>query len=138
MLAIAPAPYSTTVPEFAPFDVEMVDAGVAEEVLDQVIVMAEYGANLETEGQVDQNDLFAQPDSELYPFRGNFTYPSAELTKIASVAFNTATDFYRATKDEDCQRWANKAIRVARCVPGCKGESMVRTLEGRLGSLVGL
>ncbi|KAJ5463934.1 Meiosis specific protein SPO22 [Penicillium sp. IBT 31633x] len=118
MLAIAPAPYSTTVPEFAPFDVEMVDAGVAEEVLDQVIVMAEYGANLETEGQVDQNDLFAQPDSELYPFRGNFTYPSAELTKIASVAFNTATDFYRATKDEDCQRWANKAIRVARCVPG--------------------
>jgi hypothetical protein len=112
----------------------MVDAETAEEVIDQVIFIVEQGTGFKPkeEGQRDSLSVVLS-ESELYPFQGK--YPAPELIKMASEAFNKATDFYRVARDEDCKRWANKAIRIARQVPGTQGQALVQTLEGRLGSL---
>ncbi|KAJ5437596.1 Meiosis specific protein SPO22 [Penicillium cf. griseofulvum] len=89
------------------FDIDMADAEVAEDVLDRVLEIASEEAGVEQPGYNEQQDLNSdQPDSRLCD---EFTYPAAELIKIATVAFNKATDFYRATRDEDCQRWAEKS-----------------------------
>ncbi|KAJ5441745.1 Meiosis specific protein SPO22 [Penicillium cf. griseofulvum] len=82
------------------FDIDMADAEVAEDVLDRVLEIASEEAGVEQPGYNEQQDLNSdQPDSRLCD---EFTYPAAELIKIATVAFNKATDFYRATRDEDC------------------------------------
>ncbi|KGO73909.1 Meiosis specific protein SPO22 [Penicillium italicum] len=133
-LAIAPA-QDPIGPEFALLDVNMADPEVAEEVLDKVLTMANEEVAVE-EGHNAQHGLSAiQVGSDLGEV---FTYPAAELIKIATVAFNKATDFYRATQDEDCQRWANKAISIAQLVPGAQGKQLVTTLQTRLGSLIGV
>lgn len=133
-LAIAPAQDPNS-PEIAFLDVNMADPEVAEEVLDKVLAMATEEVAVE-EGHNAQHGLNAiQAGSELCEV---FTYPAAELIKIATVAFNKATDFYRATQDEDCQRWANKAISIAQLVPSDQGKQLVNTLQTRLGSLIGV
>ncbi|KAJ5375766.1 Meiosis specific protein SPO22 [Penicillium concentricum] len=114
-------------------DIKMADAEVAEEVLDRVLAIAggETGAEEVKHEQQDSNSIQSDPK-----LRGEFTYPAAELIKISTVAFNKATDFYRATRDDDCQRWANKAIRIAQLVPGIQGRQVVQALQTRLGSLI--
>ncbi|KAJ5780157.1 Meiosis specific protein SPO22 [Penicillium paradoxum] len=137
ILAIAPRLDVQDVPGLAHLNVEMVDPEVAERVLDQVIAMGAAEAEVKSEEQSEQSSLgIPQRDSELYPFRGRFTYPTPELIKIATMAFNKACEFYRVTRDEECQRWANKAISVAQLVPGSEGEAMVRVLRNRLSSLI--
>lgn len=123
--------------EFVSLDVEMADPEVAEEVLDKILAMANEEADFkQEEGLNAQHSLNTMhTGSELCEV---FTYPAAELIKIATVAFNKATDFYRATRDEDCQRWANKAISIAQLVPGAQGKQLVETLQTRLGSLIGV
>ncbi|CAI7602637.1 unnamed protein product [Penicillium glandicola] len=137
-LAIEPVE-DTKNPGFASLDVEMADPEVAEEVLDKVLAIADEEPAIEEDGHNGhdgQQSLNAlQFDSEL---REVFTYPAQELLKIATVAFNKATDFYRVTRDEECQRWAGKAIRIAQLVPGAQGRLLVKTLETRLGSLIGV
>lgn len=134
-LAIAPVQYTSTY-GIACLDVEMADPKVAEEVLDKVLAMADEEAGVEEDEHNEQHGLNAiQARSELGEM---FTYPAAELIKIATMAFNKAVDFYRATQDEDCQRWADKAIRIARLVPGSQGNLLVNTLQTRLGSLIGV
>ncbi|KAJ5847259.1 hypothetical protein N7455_011216 [Penicillium solitum] len=121
--------------QFVYLDVEMADPKVAEEVLDKILAMANE-ADVTQEGFNTLHDLSTMhTGSELC---GVFTYPAAELIKIATVAFNKATDFYRATQDEDCQRWANKAISIAQLVPGTQGKQLVETLQTRLGGLIGV
>jgi hypothetical protein len=123
--------------EFISLDIEMADPEGAEEVLDKILAMANEEADVKQEeglnAQLGLNTMHT--GSELCEV---FTYPAAELIKIATVAFNKATDFYRATQDEDCQRWANKAISIAQLVPGAQGKQLVETLQTRLGSLIGV
>ncbi|OJK00856.1 hypothetical protein ASPACDRAFT_1855400 [Aspergillus aculeatus ATCC 16872] len=40
-------------------------------------------------------------------------FPAVEVQWMASVAFNRAVDFYLAGEDEECRRWAGKAIALA-------------------------
>lgn len=134
-LAITPVPEEGYL-EFVCLDVEMADPRVAEEVLDKILEMAEEKDVNHEEGFNAQHGLNAiHTRSDL---REVFTYPAVELIKIATVAFNKATDFYRATQDEDCQRWANKAISIAQLVPGAQGKQLVETFQTRLGSLIGV
>ncbi|KAJ5392935.1 hypothetical protein N7465_011909 [Penicillium sp. CMV-2018d] len=135
-LAITPVQQADYL-EFVCLDVEMADPVVAEEVLDKILAMANEEADVkQEEGLNAQHGLSTMhTGSELC---GVFTYPAAELIKIATVAFNKATDFYRATQDEDCQRWANKAISIAQLVPGAQGKQLVEKLQTRLGSLIGV
>ncbi|OQE34720.1 hypothetical protein PENCOP_c016G07080 [Penicillium coprophilum] len=130
--AIAPPPFiNANAVDF--LDVKMADAKVAEEVLDRVLAIIDKetsGGEVKKEQQ-DLNPI--QPGSTL---SDDPTYPVAELLKISSVAFNKATDFYRATRDEDCQRWAKKAIRIAQLAPGLQARQLAQTLQTRLGSLV--
>ncbi|KAJ5471687.1 hypothetical protein N7530_009044 [Penicillium desertorum] len=133
-LAIAPVQYATS-SGIASLDVEMADPEVAEEVLDEVLAMADEEAGLEESAHLQHGLHAIQAKSELGKV---FTYPVVELMQIASMAFNKATDFYRATQDEDCQRWADKAIRISQLVPGAQGKQVVEALQNRLGSLIGV
>jgi hypothetical protein len=133
-LAIAPVQYATS-SGIASLDVEMADPEVAEEVLDEVLAMADEEAGLEESAHLQHGLHAIQAKSELGKV---FTYPAVELMQIASMAFNKATDFYRATQDEACQRWADKAIRISQLVPGAQGKQLVEALQNRLGSLIGV
>ncbi|KAJ6177747.1 hypothetical protein N7519_008208 [Penicillium mononematosum] len=133
-LAIAPVQYTTS-SGIASLDVEMADPEVAEEVLDEVLAMADEEAGVEESAHLQHGLHAIQAKSELGEV---FTYPAVELMQIASMAFNKATDFYRATQDEDCQRWADKAIRISQLVPGAQGKQLVEALQNRLGSLIGV
>ncbi|KAJ5855132.1 hypothetical protein N7534_007675 [Penicillium rubens] len=133
-LAIAPVQYTTS-SGTASLDVEMADPEVAEEVLDEVLAMADKEAGVEESAHLQHGLHAIQAKSELGEV---FTYPAVELMQIASMAFNKATDFYRATQDEDCQRWADKAIRISQLVPGAQGKQLVKALQNRLGSLIGV
>lgn len=69
-------------------------------------------------------------------------YPNEELEWLATVAFNRAMDFYLVSADEECRRWARKAIEVADLVDGCSiagngaGASVLgRLLRGNLAKL---
>lgn len=114
----------------------MADAEVAEEVLDKILAMADEEAAVAEERYGTQHSLNAiQVGSEMDYM---FTYPAGELINVATMSFNKAIDFYRATRDQDCQRWAEKAIRVAQLVPGAQGKALVNVLQIRLGSLIGV
>ena len=54
-------------------------------------------------------------------------YPNEELEWLAAMAFNRAMDFYLASADEDCRRWAGKAIEIA---------DEVKYNQGALGRLL--
>ncbi|CAG8897027.1 unnamed protein product [Penicillium egyptiacum] len=134
-LAIGPV-QNTSSSGIACLDVEMADSEVAEEVLDKVLAMADEEAGVEGDAHIAEHGLHAiQAKSELAEV---FTYPAAELIQIATMAFNKAVDFYRVTRDADCQRWADKAIRISQLVPGAQGKLLVGTLQKRLGSLIGV
>ncbi|KAJ5123881.1 Meiosis specific protein SPO22 [Penicillium bovifimosum] len=138
MLAISPDPAPAPVAADGFPDVNMVDAKTAEEVIDRVLSIVEQGTgiNSEEESQLDSGDNLRVnvPDSGLYPFQGN--YPTPELTKMATLTFNRATDYYRVVQDEVCKRWANKAIRLAHQVPGPEGQWLAGTLQAKLDNLM--
>ncbi|KAJ5173573.1 Meiosis specific protein SPO22 [Penicillium coprophilum] len=130
--AIAPPPFIN--PNTIDFlDVKMANAEVAEEVLDRVLAIIDKETS---GGEVKQEEQDSNPIQSGSTLNDEPAYPVAELLKISSVAFNKATDFYRATRDEDCQRWAKKAIRIAQLAPGSQARQLVQTLQTRLGSLV--
>ena len=54
------------------------------------------------------------------------SYPPEEMEWLATTAFNRAVDFYCASQDAECRRWAEKALRLGRAVPD----------GGRLGELL--
>ncbi|KAI2695314.1 hypothetical protein CBS147332_9413 [Penicillium roqueforti] len=135
ILAIEPDPYAST-DRSANLGFKMADAEVAEEVLDKILAMADEEAAVAEERYGTQHSLNAiQVGSEMDYV---FTYPAGELINVATMSFNKAIDFYRATRDQDCQRWAEKAIRVAQLVPGAQGKALVNVLQIRLGSLIGV
>ena len=40
-------------------------------------------------------------------------YPAEELEWLATTSFNRAVDFYCASQDDVCKRWAEMALAVA-------------------------
>lgn len=54
-------------------------------------------------------------------------YPDEELEWLATMTFNRAVDFYLASMDEECRRWAGKAIELA---------DLMQKDEGRLVGLL--
>ncbi|KAI9681495.1 MAG: hypothetical protein M1817_002779 [Caeruleum heppii] len=58
--------------------------------------------------------LLDQVDSVLNVAREtDDTYPPEEIEWLATTAFNRAVDFYCASEDEGCRRWAEKALTLA-------------------------
>lgn len=113
----------------------MVDASLAESVLDQVLLLA-------------PNEYFitsVRPNQPLNPSTNSvsgisddkswYSYPIEELEWLASVSFNKAVDFYRAGLDEECQRWGTKAVQVAECVDPVSGGILARTLRANMERL---
>jgi hypothetical protein len=129
LFVLAIEPVGDIDPVMGFFNIEMADAEVAEGVLDRILAIASEVPGGGEPGYNEMQDLY---------FCDGFTYPAAELIHIASAAFNKATDFYRATRDVDCQRWAEKAIRIARLARGPQGTELVRTLHARLEALIGV
>ncbi|KAK1138557.1 hypothetical protein N8T08_002413, partial [Aspergillus melleus] len=52
-----------------------------------------------------------------------YTYPNEEIQWMSTVGFNRAVEFYRASRDEEFRRWAEKVIALADLIDGAhKGE----------------
>lgn len=114
--------------------VQMIAPVLGEKVLDRIHFMAELEKNKPNE--IDNNLNTVQNGVDTYIVGGRNLFPAAELMHVSLLAFNKAVEFYREARDEDCQRWAQKAINLARLVPGISGETLVTTLQGRLDTLV--
>lgn len=108
------------------------DLELAETVLDQVILLAMHEAYLAS----PDHAAIHSPDQEGGPLCFHFPYPAEELVRFATISFNQAADFYRASRDEDCRRWAEKAIQVATLIDGPTGEKLVNLLRERLRNLL--
>ncbi|PLB47814.1 hypothetical protein P170DRAFT_510559 [Aspergillus steynii IBT 23096] len=75
------------------------DTPLAESVLDQALILAQ-------EAHQSESDASAG------------LYPNDEIQWLSTVAFNRAVEFYRASRDEECRRWAGKAIALADLIHG--------------------
>ncbi|MCJ1397829.1 hypothetical protein MMC11_001025 [Xylographa trunciseda] len=69
----------------------------AELLLNQVMTLAEEG---------DMKGLL----TTMFSFQ---EYPIEELEWLAATSFNRAVDFYCASQDDDCKRWAEMALGIA-------------------------
>jgi hypothetical protein len=56
-------------------------------------------------------------------------YPAEELEWLATSTFNRAVDFYCASQDENCKRWAEKALDLARTARD--GGQLLELLESK-------
>lgn len=63
-----------------------------------------------------------------------YDYPNEELEWLATMTFNRAIDFYLVSSDEECRRWAGKAIEVADLV-GYNHGALGRLLRANLAKL---
>ncbi|KAL4937088.1 hypothetical protein BDV06DRAFT_227288 [Aspergillus oleicola] len=61
----------------------------------------------------------------------SYAYPKDELHWLATNAFNRAVEFFLLSKDEECSRWATKAIALADCIENAYDQGGVE-----LGSLL--
>ncbi|KAL2872744.1 uncharacterized protein BJX67DRAFT_376535 [Aspergillus lucknowensis] len=61
-------------------------------------------------------------------------YPKEELEWLATVSFNRAVEFFLMSADEECNRWARKAIALADLIEEDRGE-LGRHLRGNLAKL---
>ncbi|KAL4876099.1 meiosis protein SPO22/ZIP4 like-domain-containing protein [Aspergillus karnatakaensis] len=93
---------------------------LAESVLDQAIVLVQ--------NQTKKNKENPKP-------KPRSRYPEEELQWLATTAFNRAVEFFLVSGDEDCRRWAGKAIALAELV-GDKGE-LGGLLRGNLEKILG-
>lgn len=64
----------------------------------------------------------------------SYDYPNEELEWLATMTFNRAIDFYLVSADEECRRWAEKAIEVADLV-GYNQGALGRLLRANLAKL---
>lgn len=65
----------------------------------------------------------------------SYTYPPAELVHLATVSFNLAVELYSKSKDEDCRRWAWRAIRLAKSMNDDQGRKLASMFLRRLDDL---
>lgn len=84
---------------------------VAEKIVDQVIAIV---GNAKEVGPSDIGDQCVSSAKEVTLAKQKpGHYPAEELEWIATTAFNRAVDFYCASQDDACRRWAGKAISLA-------------------------
>lgn len=62
-------------------------------------------------------------------------YPKDELQWLATTAFNRAVEFFLVSADEECRRWAGKAIALADSISGDDGCELGRLLRRNLARL---
>ncbi|BCS26477.1 uncharacterized protein APUU_51188S [Aspergillus puulaauensis] len=62
-------------------------------------------------------------------------YPKDELQWLATTAFNRAVEFFLVSADEECRRWAGKAIALADSISGDDGGELGRLLRRNLARL---
>ena len=115
---------------------QMNDPVLAEEVLDRIYKLAKTEADKEVVENAQANMNTLQNGTEIYTIDGKNPFPAPELAQVAVLAFNKAVDFYRTTRDEECYYWAQRALDIARLVPGSEGETLVATITERLGTLI--
>lgn len=65
----------------------------------------------------------------------SYPYPPAELVHLATVSFNLAVELYSKSKDEDCRRWAWRAIRLAKSMNDDQGRKLASMFLRRLDDL---
>ncbi|KAL3445108.1 hypothetical protein BJX65DRAFT_310259 [Aspergillus insuetus] len=65
----------------------------------------------------------------------NPRYPREELEWLAITAFNQAVEFFSVSADEECQRWARKAVALADCIKVYDGGKLGSLLRGNLAKL---
>ncbi|KAL4867720.1 hypothetical protein BDV12DRAFT_197999 [Aspergillus spectabilis] len=90
---------------------------LAESVLDQALILAH------------NNNTNNNPNPRSQ-------YPAEELHWLATTAFNRAVEFYLVSADEDCRRWAGKAIALAELITEDR-EGLGGLLKGNLAKLLG-
>jgi hypothetical protein len=61
-------------------------------------------------------------------------YPDDELEWLATTAFNQAVDSYLASRDQDSQRWGQKAIELSELMRDDKG-ALTRLLKDNFAKL---
>lgn len=88
---------------------------LAESVLDQALILARESPN--------------STRSTSTP------YPKDELQWLATTAFNRAVEFFLVSADEECRRWAGKAIALADLISGDDGCELGRLLRRNLARL---
>ncbi|KAJ5604466.1 hypothetical protein N7510_009620 [Penicillium lagena] len=113
----------------------VVDASLAESVLDQVLLLASDECFITSARPNQPFNLGMSSVSGILEDRFWCSYPVEELEWLASVAFNKAVDFYSAARDEECQRWGMKAVQVAECVDRVSGGALARTLRVNMEKL---
>ncbi|KAL8827012.1 MAG: hypothetical protein Q9191_003441 [Dirinaria sp. TL-2023a] len=63
-----------------------------------------------------KKDCEANPDPKIYAIMADIVLsceaPTEELEYLATTAFNRAVDFYCASQDAACRRWAGKALEM--------------------------
>lgn len=95
---------------------------LAEAVIDQALQRAADEAHANTDDHRAQHALFDPADGARAVQCTHYPYPASELEHLATVTFNQAMDFYKDEKDEECRRWAKKAIRLAEAMYDDGGE----------------
>lgn len=110
---------------------------LAERVLDQAIRTAEDEAYMNSDVHREQHQLWneAHEDDPRY-FCNSVLYPTEELEYLAIRSFNQAAELYADGRDEDCRRWAKKAIHVAELMGNDEGKTLAETLRARLAMLL--
>ncbi|KAL8987353.1 MAG: hypothetical protein Q9177_003426 [Variospora cf. flavescens] len=90
---------------------DLIEVEVAEKIVDQVIAIV---GNAKEVGPSDIGDQCVSSAKEVTLAKQKpGHYPAEELEWIATTAFNRAVDFYYASQDDACRRWAGKAISLA-------------------------
>jgi len=109
---------------------------LAEWVIDQAIATAGDEAYINGEAHREQHQLWNEthPDNP-EPFCTRNLYPPEELEYLAIHSFNQAADFYKDEQDDDCHRWAKKAIRMAELMGNDEGKILAEMLRTRLATL---
>jgi hypothetical protein len=114
----------------------MTDPSLAWEVLGRIYTIAKTEADKEFDPQAAMNLGVIETGSEAYIVGGKNPFPAQELTEVALLAFNKAAEFYRDSLDMECYYWSQKAIDLARLLPGPEGDVLVATLEERAKRLI--
>lgn len=117
---------ATSNPPATPVDPSLYDPPetyleLAEGVIDQALQSAVDEAYLNTEEHRAQHALYDASNGDSAVQCTHYPYPAPELEHLATVTFNQAMDFYKDEKDEECRRWARKAVRLAEAMDDDEG-----------------
>ncbi|KAJ5907406.1 hypothetical protein N7495_000088 [Penicillium taxi] len=86
---------------------------IAESILCQAIDAASDDAYIKADQRTEINSLANSKDGVSESHCEHPGYPKDELACLATMAFNQAMDFYSEERDEECERWGQKAIMLA-------------------------